>query len=77
MAGRGQFRAFKRCVSYLPQPIHAERKMLICGIKVSHDGGVAVIEQNRLLFSIEVEKLDNGWRSSALGDLDRVAQILG
>ncbi|MFJ9615333.1 carbamoyltransferase N-terminal domain-containing protein [Streptomyces noursei] len=50
--------------------------MLICGIKVTHDGGVAVIDGNRLLFSIEVEKLGNGQRYGYLGDLARVAEIL-
>ncbi|MFI7115841.1 carbamoyltransferase N-terminal domain-containing protein [Amycolatopsis sp. NPDC049868] len=50
--------------------------MLICGVKVSHDGGVAVIRDNRLLFSIELEKLDNAERYSSLGDLRRVARIL-
>jgi carbamoyltransferase len=50
--------------------------LLICGIKLSHDAGVAVIEDGRLLFSIEVEKLDNGPRYSSLGDLDQVARIL-
>jgi carbamoyltransferase len=44
--------------------------------KILHDGGVAVIESNRLLFSIELEKLDNGLRYSSLGDLGRVTQIL-
>ncbi|MEV7086105.1 carbamoyltransferase N-terminal domain-containing protein [Streptomyces sp. NPDC093085] len=50
--------------------------MLICGIKASHDGGVAVIEDGRLLFSYEIEKLDNGERYSSLGDLERVTGIL-
>src|SRR6266498_1739371 len=50
--------------------------MIICGVKVSHDGGVALIEGSRLRFSIEVEKLDNGHRYSALGDLDRIGEIL-
>jgi carbamoyltransferase len=50
--------------------------MLICGIKVSHDAGVAVIEDDKVLFSIEAEKLENGHRYSSLGDLERVAQIL-
>ncbi|MBF6228757.1 hypothetical protein IU470_27110 [Nocardia abscessus] len=50
--------------------------MVICGIKVSHDGGVAVIDGARLAFSIEVEKLGNGDRYSTLGDLERVAAIL-
>ncbi|MFF5056673.1 carbamoyltransferase N-terminal domain-containing protein [Micromonospora sp. NPDC000663] len=50
--------------------------MLVCGIKASHDGGVAVIDGNRLLFSIEMEKLDNGLRYSTLGDLQRVGELL-
>jgi carbamoyltransferase len=50
--------------------------MLICGIKVSHDAGIAAIEDGKVLFSIEVEKLENGHRYSSLGDLERVAQIL-
>ncbi|WP_329325149.1 carbamoyltransferase N-terminal domain-containing protein [[Kitasatospora] papulosa] len=50
--------------------------MLICGIKASHDGAVAVIENGRLLFSFEMEKLDNGERYSSLGDLARVTEIL-
>lgn len=51
-------------------------QMLICGIKASHDGGIALIEDNRLVFSIEVEKLGNGRRYSTLGDLDRISEIL-
>ncbi|WP_280382530.1 carbamoyltransferase N-terminal domain-containing protein [Nocardia wallacei] len=50
--------------------------MMICGIKVSHDGGVAVVDGNELMFSIEVEKLGNAPRYSPIGDLDRVAEIL-
>jgi carbamoyltransferase len=50
--------------------------MLICGIKLSHDAGVAVVEDGKVLFSIEVEKLENGHRYSSLGDLGRVGQIL-
>ncbi|MFH8445914.1 carbamoyltransferase N-terminal domain-containing protein [Streptomyces sp. NPDC018026] len=50
--------------------------MLICGIKASHDGAVAVIEDGRLLFSIEVEKLENRERYSSLGDLRLVTEIL-
>lgn len=50
--------------------------MLICGIKVSHDGGIAVIADGRLLFSIEMEKLKNGRRYSDLGDLAEIAELL-
>jgi carbamoyltransferase len=50
--------------------------MLICGIKISHDAGIAAIEDGKVLFSIEVEKLENGHRYSSLGNLERVAQIL-
>jgi carbamoyltransferase len=50
--------------------------MLICGIKASHDGGVAVIEDGKLRFSVETEKIDNGERYSSLTDLHRVTEIL-
>lgn len=50
--------------------------MKICGIKASHDGSVALIEDGHLRFSVEIEKLNNGERYSTLGDLQRVAEIL-
>ncbi|WP_327733453.1 nodulation protein NodU [Streptomyces nojiriensis] len=50
--------------------------MIICGIKASHDGAIAVIEDGRLRFSVEMEKLDNGDRYSSLDDLRRVTDIL-
>ncbi|MEV6340625.1 carbamoyltransferase N-terminal domain-containing protein [Nocardia vinacea] len=50
--------------------------MIICGIKASHDGAVAVIEDGRLHFSIETEKIDNGARYRSLDDLGRVTEIL-
>ncbi|WP_431926355.1 carbamoyltransferase N-terminal domain-containing protein [Nonomuraea jabiensis] len=50
--------------------------MIICGIKTSHDGAVAVIQDGRLLFSTETEKINNGARYSSLGDLRRVTDIL-
>lgn len=50
--------------------------MVICGVKISHDAGVALLEGDRLIFSIELEKLDNNPRYSSLDDLRRVEQIL-
>jgi len=50
--------------------------MMICGIKVTHDGGIALIDGNRLVTSIEMEKLDNRLRYSPLGDLRRVPELL-
>nr|BAJ19045.1 2'-carbamoyl transferase [Streptomyces sp. SANK 62799] len=50
--------------------------MIICGIKLTHDGAVAVIEDGRLRFSIEAEKIANGARYSALGNLRRVLDLL-
>ncbi len=47
-------------------------RSLICGLKVTHDGAVAVIEDGRLLFSSEAEKLDNNNRHSELHDLDDI-----
>ncbi|MEU7760811.1 carbamoyltransferase N-terminal domain-containing protein [Micromonospora aurantiaca (nom. illeg.)] len=45
-------------------------RSLICGLKVTHDGAVAVIDDGRLLFSTEAEKLDNHNRHSELHDID-------
>ena len=51
--------------------------MLICGVKVTHDGGVALVDGTRLVFSTEVEKLNNNRRYSELGDAAIIADILG
>jgi carbamoyltransferase len=50
--------------------------MLLLGMKITHDGGIALIDDNRLVFSIEMEKLDNGSRYAELGDLRNVGEIL-
>jgi len=50
--------------------------MIICGIKLTHDASVAVVENNRLRFCIEVEKLNNNKRYSEIKDLSQIAEIL-
>lgn len=36
--------------------------MLICGLKLTHDGAIALIEDQKLIFCYEMEKLDNNVR---------------
>ncbi|WP_411127782.1 carbamoyltransferase N-terminal domain-containing protein [Streptomyces sp. x-19] len=50
--------------------------MLICGLKLTHDGGVAVIEDGKLLCSIEMEKLDGNPRYQPLDRLEAVEDVL-
>jgi len=50
--------------------------VIIRGIKASHDGAVAVVEDGRLRFSVETEKLGNGGRYGSLGSLQQVTDIL-
>lgn len=50
--------------------------MLICGLKLTHDGSVALVDDSRLLCSIEVEKIGNNPRYSALDSLELVEEIL-
>jgi carbamoyltransferase len=50
--------------------------MLICGLKLTHDGSIALIENNRLLFSIEIEKLKNNPRYSSIEDTLLIEQVL-
>lgn len=50
--------------------------MIICGIKLTHDGGIALIDNGELKFSIEIEKLANNSRYSAINDLSVIPEIL-
>jgi carbamoyltransferase len=50
--------------------------MIICGLKLTHDGAVALLDGNRLVFSVEMEKLANNPRYSAVSDLDVVPRLL-
>jgi carbamoyltransferase len=52
------------------------RAMRICGLKLTHDGAVAVIEDGRLLFCVEMEKRKNGKRFAEIGDTVLIAEIL-
>ncbi|EHQ26559.1 carbamoyltransferase [Mucilaginibacter paludis DSM 18603] len=38
--------------------------MIICGIKLTHDGAVALIDNGKLIFSYEMEKIENKPRHS-------------
>jgi carbamoyltransferase len=50
--------------------------MLICGLKITHDGGIALVEDGTLLASVEIEKLDNRRRYTDLPDTDLVLRVL-
>ncbi|MER8576390.1 nodulation protein NodU [Mesorhizobium sp. M1409] len=50
--------------------------MRICGIKLRHDGAVALIEDGRLVFCVEHEKRDNNRRYQAIDNLDAVVVAL-
>lgn len=51
--------------------------MVICGIKFTHDGGIALIDGNRLVFSYEIEKLRNMARHSNFEiEMSEVVSIL-
>ncbi|MGB5929570.1 MAG: carbamoyltransferase N-terminal domain-containing protein [Cyclobacteriaceae bacterium] len=50
--------------------------MKICGLKLTHDGAVALIDGNKLLFSIELEKLRNNPRYKELDDTLLVREVL-
>ena len=50
--------------------------MVICGLKLTHDGSVALVENGRLLCSIEMEKRDNNPRYTGIRDGEVIAEIL-
>lgn len=50
--------------------------MIICGIKLTHDGAVALIDNGRLVFCYELEKLNNRKRHALLDNFNLVTAIL-
>ncbi|MFE9499908.1 carbamoyltransferase N-terminal domain-containing protein [Streptomyces collinus] len=50
--------------------------MITCGLKLTHDGAIAIIDGDRLVFSVEIEKIANGKRYSNMEDLDLVPRVL-
>ena len=50
--------------------------MVICGLKLTHDGTVALINEDELVFSVEMEKLANAPRNSAIEDLEVIPRVL-
>ncbi|PCK78201.1 nodulation protein NodU [Rhizobium sophoriradicis] len=50
--------------------------MRICGIKLTHDGAVALIEDGRLVFCVEQEKRNNNPRYQTIDNLDAVVTAL-
>ncbi|SFN84023.1 beta-1,4-N-acetylglucosamine oligosaccharide 6-O-carbamoyltransferase NodU [Bradyrhizobium sp. Rc3b] len=50
--------------------------MRICGIKLTHDGAIAVVEDGRLVFCTEQEKRGNSPRYQSVEDLDAVVHAL-
>ncbi|WP_160713067.1 carbamoyltransferase N-terminal domain-containing protein [Chitinophaga solisilvae] len=52
--------------------------MITCGIKLTHDAAFCIMEDNRLLFSIEIEKLHNNRRYSKFtATLEEMEALLG
>ncbi|MDH3598493.1 MAG: hypothetical protein OEU26_02500, partial [Candidatus Tectomicrobia bacterium] len=50
--------------------------MIICGLKLTHDASVALIEDDQLVFSIELEKLNNNERYTLMEDTTAISKIL-
>jgi carbamoyltransferase len=51
--------------------------VIICGLKLTHDGAIAVIDGNHLAFSVEMEKLGNNRRYSQIDNFTTVVSVLG
>ncbi len=50
--------------------------MRICGIKLTHDGAVALIDEGKLIFCIEMEKVNNNPRFTEISNINTVVEIL-
>ena len=50
--------------------------MRICGVKLTHDAAVAVVKDGVLEFSVELEKMYNQPRYTAMRDLREIEDVL-
>ncbi|MGN6601357.1 MAG: carbamoyltransferase N-terminal domain-containing protein [Ginsengibacter sp.] len=50
--------------------------MKICGLKLTHDGAIAVIDGNTLVFSVEMEKIKNNPRYTDISNTAIIKSIL-
>ena len=50
--------------------------MIICGLKLTHDSSISVIDNDELIFCIELEKIANNNRFKIIDRLEDVATIL-
>ncbi|MGY3361835.1 carbamoyltransferase [Bradyrhizobium sp. GM0.4] len=50
--------------------------MRICGIKLTHDGGIALVEEDQLVFCVEQEKRGNNPRYQSIDNLDAIVVAL-
>jgi carbamoyltransferase len=50
--------------------------MIICGLKLTHDGSVALIKDGKLVFNVELEKLNNNPRYTGIDDTYIITEIL-
>ncbi|MFH7339451.1 carbamoyltransferase N-terminal domain-containing protein [Streptomyces sp. KHY 26] len=53
-----------------------EESVKIVGLKLTHDGAVAMLDGGRLVFSVELEKIANNPRYSAIRDLGVISEVL-
>lgn len=51
--------------------------MNVCGLKLTHDSSISVVSDGRLVFSVELEKVNNNPRYYILEDLSLITSILG
>src|SRR5438046_1967965 len=50
--------------------------MLTAGLKLTHSGGLALLEDGKLLFHIEVQKQGNNPRYSPVADVQLISDML-
>lgn len=50
--------------------------MIVCGLKLTHSGGAALIDDGELVFNIEAQKQANNRRYSTVTDLVQIPEIL-
>lgn len=50
--------------------------MITAGLKLTQSGGIAILDEDRLMFNVEMQKIANGARYSNVDELDDLVGVM-
>src|SRR5581483_582922 len=60
-----------------PRTNRSHKSMITAGLKLTPSGGIALLDEDRLVFNVEMQKIANGARYSNVDELDDLVGVMG